>query len=171
MAKGNEVPAYEKGNYKDFGDVSAFAENLMNSGLPESLKKDLLKQTQGGIAGQLRSGEQNLREANAGSGGPAGSYLAGLTSMNANANKSLSDFNTNLAGQDFNARQTGFRSIMDLINLSQGEAGQKNQYNMNKYQIDEANTFKWGDFLGNLFGAGGSVLGGYLGGRNNRGGG
>lgn len=166
MAKGSsDVPDYKQGNYKDFGDVSANAEWLMNNGLPESIKNDLLKRTQGGIAGQLRSGEQGLREAFAGSGGPAGSYLAGLTSMSSNANKSLSDFNSNLAEQDFGARQQGFRNVLDLINLAQGEAGQQNQYNMNKYQLDEANRFKWGDFLGNLFGAGGSIYGGYLAGK------
>ena len=164
MAKGDDAPPYQAptnpGNIAGGQESFHFATQLMEKGLPPELKQAIENQFQGNLGGQLRSGEQQLRENFASQGkGPTGALLGGLVSQQANANNTSKDFYANLLGQDFNARQQGFNNLTGLQGLLAQISGQQNAYNMQKYQTDKENEFSWGDLGGDIFGAFGQIIG------------
>lgn len=161
MAKGQEPPEFQKPDIRDIpfgGEMSAYAKSLMQSGLPSDLKDALIKRQQGNVGGMVRSGEQQLRENFAGSGGSAGSLLGGIVSLNANANNSMTDFYTNLGQQDFAARQQGFNNLSGLNNQLLSQADSENQFNLQSWGINEQNKFRIGQLIGQLGQLGGMYL-------------
>jgi hypothetical protein len=162
MAKGDEAPKFQTARINDLpggGQSFDFATKLMANGLPQDLKDAMTNQFQGNQAGQLRSGEQALRESFASQGNaPSGSLLSGLVSQQSNANNSAKDYYANLLNQDFGARQQGFNNLTNIQSLIASLTGQKNDYNMNKYKIDKENEFSWGQFLGDALGFGSKFI-------------
>jgi len=162
VAKGDEAPKFQTARVGDLpgGQRSFdFATQLMANGLPPELKQAMTNQFQGNLGGQLRSGEQALQENFASQGGgPTGALLGGLVSQQANANNASKDYYANLLNQDFGARQQGFNNLTNIQSLLASLTGQKNDYNMNKYQIDKQNEFSWGQFLGDALGFGSKFI-------------
>lgn len=162
MAKGDERPSYQAPDVNLIPggkDLYNFAQSLMSQGLPKDLTNRLIQREEGNIGGQMRAGEQQLREAFSSQGGaPTGALLGGITALNANANNSMTDFFTNLSQQDFAARQTGFGNLLGLNNQLMAGSNALNQFNLEGYGIDQANKFKWGQALGQLFQLGGTYL-------------
>jgi hypothetical protein len=141
-----------------------YAMNMMKKGLPEDLKKEYERRFSGDIAGQVRGGEQNLKERFSSMGNvPVGAMNDAYTKLRSGANEATGNFYGGMIGKDFDARQTGFGNFATLQGIANALANSKNQYNLGKFQIDEENKFKFGDFLGSLFGAGGNAFSGYLG--------
>ena len=147
FGKGMKIPG-QKGLFDRalYDQYLAMAKN----GLDPKMKAML----EGQAGGQIRGGEQSINESFAGSGLPVGAQLGAKTALRGNVTKNLQ--NSLLEG-DANARQQGTANIMGTLGLGQQGAGMLNQYNMGKYQIDKENEFSWGDALGGLLGAGGSI--------------
>ena len=82
--------------------------------------------------------------------------IAGETALTEQYNTSLGD----IAQADLGARQTGVNQYLSALGLLGQETGNLNQYNMSKYQTDQANSFSWGDFVGDLIGGGATVASG-----------
>ena len=147
MGKKFKIPGqkgmFDKGLYDQF---LAMAKN----GLDPKVKAMI----EGQAGGQIRGGEQAINESFAGSGGSMGSKLAGLTALRSNVGKNTQQ---SLLEGDMNARQMGAGNVFNTLGIGQSGANSLNQYNMGKYQIDKENEFSWGDALGGLLGAGGSV--------------
>jgi hypothetical protein len=139
------------------GQLEAFAKDLVANGLPADIQANYLKQGQGQIAGNLRSGQQQLNEQLAGSGASIGAGIKGQSMLNQNANQSLNDLTSNLANMNFQAKQTGFGDYSNLIGLAQGNSNAQNQFNFQKYQTDQANSFDFGKVLGDVLQTGGKV--------------
>lgn len=137
-------------------DLEAYAKNQLLNGMDAKQRAML----EGQAAGNLRSGEQQLREQFASMGNtPIGAQVGAQTNLRTGIGKNLAD--TLLQG-DMSAKQAGFNNWTQLGNMAMGISNAKNQYGLESYKINEENKFKWGDFLGSLLGAGGSALGGWL---------
>ena len=136
---------FDKGLYDQF---LAMAKN----GLDPKVKAMI----EGQAGGQIAGGTQAINESFAGSGLSQGSKLAGMTALRSNVGKNTQ--NALLEG-DMNARQTGAGNVFNTLGIGQSGSNAMNQYNMGKYQIDKENEFSWGDAIGGLLGAGGSVAG------------
>lgn len=133
-------------------------------GLPQNIKDIYLKQGKGQIGSQLRQGQEQLKENFAGTGGnvPIDAMIAGQTKLQDSANNSLANLTDKYAMMNYDAKNSAFGNYGNLIGLASGEGNNQNSFNLNKYQIDKANEFSWGDALGGALGAGGSVAGGAI---------
>lgn len=113
----------------------------------------------GQASGQIRGGEQALNESFAGSGSPIGAKLAGITALRSNINKGTQE---NLLNADMNAKQNAIAGLLQGGSLN-SDIGLKNkQLAMQQQAYDDANSFDFGNFLGNLLGAGGNIFSSYL---------
>lgn len=150
------IGALEGGN-----DVFQQVMNEMRSGMPVNLRSRIEKQGRGSVAGNLKSGEEQLRRTFAQQGDvPIGARSDAMAGLNQNANKSLNDLYLGIGDMDYKAMQNAFNKYGDLNRLALGKSGLINDSRLKGYQIDSENDFSWGDALGGLFGAGGNVLGG-----------
>lgn len=133
-------------------------------GLPQNIKDIYLKQGKGQIGSQLRQGQEQLKENFASTGGnvPIDAMIAGQTKLQNSANNSLANLTDKYAMMNYDAKNSAFGNYGNLIGLASGEGNNQNSFNLNKYQIDKANEFSWGDALGGALGAGGSVAGGAI---------
>lgn len=105
--------------------------------------------------GELRSGTQGLNEQFAGMGNvPIGAKAGAYTNLRSGINENLLNAinSGNLASKGY-----GLQGISNLLGLGMSESGNRNQFNMSKYQIDKENEFSFGDFLGGVLGAGGQI--------------
>ena len=133
-----------------------YAMGLKQNGLPQ----DIQNQYKGQLAGQKREGMQGLSEQFASQGNvPIGAQLAGQNQIAGQEQKGLQG----LAGMNFNAKQSGFGDMSSLINQAMQLSEQQNQYNLDKYQIDQSNQFDIGGLLGGIGGSFLGPLGGMLG--------
>jgi hypothetical protein len=145
-------------------DLEAYAKDLLKNGLPKDIQENEIKQTTGALAGLRRESEQAMRERQAQTGGtPIGAQLAGEEQIAGRETRGLNNLYSGLANQNFEAKQSGFGDYSSLINQALGKAGQQNQYNMQKYQADQAGKFDIGNFLGSVLGTGGNIAGGIIG--------
>ncbi len=133
-------------------------------GLPQNIKDIYLKQGKGQIGSQLRQGQEQLKENFASTGGnvPIDAMIAGQTKLQNSANNSLANLTDKYAMMNYDAKNSAFGNYGNLIGLASGEGNNQNSFNLNKYQIDKANEFSWGDALGGALGAGGSIAGGAI---------
>jgi len=146
-----------------------------NQGLSPELKALLEKSTSNTLDSTFTSGKRALTEATAGKQLPTGALTKGITDLYTNRARGLNEAKTNIELQDYTAKENnyakalqGFLQLQQLAGNLAGQnnsnqlqlSGMKNNYNLNKYQVDEQNSFGWGDLFGGLFGAGGKILGG-----------
>jgi hypothetical protein len=136
------------------------------NGLPKELSDIYTKQGKSQIETNLAYGDQKLKQTFAGAGDniPVDALIKGRVDLQNNANGSIAGLNDTLAMRNQEAKDKYLQQLYQLFGLGGQEAGTTNAYNMNKYQIDENNRFKWGDFLGSLAQGVGSALSGNLGG-------
>lgn len=141
---------------KDF--YEAFMKQY-KEGLPKDISDIYTKQGKAQIGSQLAEGQQELLESltGSGSGVPIDALIGGNTRLQNNANKSMSNLSDTLAMRNYGAKQDAFSNYANLIGLATGQGASNNAFNMQKYQIDKDKEFSWGDALGGLLGAGGSV--------------
>jgi hypothetical protein len=133
------------------------------NGLPKELSDIYTKKGKAQIGSNLAFGNQKLKQSLAGAGGnvPIDALVQGQIGLQSGANESIASLNDTLAMRNQEAKDNYLARIYQLFGLGAGEANSANAYNMNKYQIDESNRFKWGDFLGSLAqGAGTAIAGG-----------
>lgn len=130
-------------------------------GLPQNIKDIYLKQGKGQIGSQLKQGQEQLKENFASTGGnvPIDAMIAGQNKLQSSANNSLANLTDKYAMMNYDAKNSAFNNYGNLIGLASGESNNANSFNLNKYQIDKANEFSWGDALGSALGAGGSIAG------------
>jgi len=114
---------------------------------------------EGQASGQIRGGEQAINEAFAGSGSPIGAKLAGITALRSNIGKNTQ--NALLQG-DENAKMNAFNSLLQGAGLNHNIMNDNRNFNLQKQAYDDANSFDFGNFLGNLLGAGGNIFSSYL---------
>jgi hypothetical protein len=136
------------------------------NGLPKELSDIYTKIGKAEIGSNLAYGDQKLKQTFAGAGDdiPIDALVKGRVDLQNDANNSIAGLNDTLAMRNKEAKDKYLQQIYQLFGLGSNEAGSANNYNMNKYQIDESNRFKWGDFLGSLTQGVGSALSGNLGG-------
>ena len=136
-------------------ELEDYSKSLLENGLPADIRANYLKQGLGQIAGNLASGEENLKESLAAQGGaPIAASIGGEAALRNNANQADNQLNANLANMNFDAKQKGFGDYTNLINLAQGGANAQNQYDMSKFQADQSGSFDPGSFFGQLGSAG-----------------
>ncbi len=70
---------------------------------------------------------------------------------------------TNVGLQDVNIRQDNLSKLLSLVGTSAGITQAKNQAELNRYGIEQENSFKIGDAIGALLQAGGQVGGAAVG--------
>lgn len=130
-------------------------------GLPQNIKDIYLKQGKGQIGSQLKQGQEQLKEnfASTGANVPIDAMIAGQNKLQSSANNSLANLTDKYAMMNYDAKNSAFNNYGNLIGLASGESNNANSFNLNKYQIDKANEFSWGDALGGVLGAGGSIAG------------
>lgn len=151
---------------------------LLNQGLSQSVKDNLFAQGLGGISGNINSGVNAVNE-NYSSSSPSDSKLSAISRIFGQSAKAQTDLSrdVNLADQNQlnQNRQTGYQNIFGLLGLGNQIGQQKNanaletanmenQYNQNQFKYEEESGFSFGNFLGSLLGAGGTIAGGILGG-------
>lgn len=155
----SSAPAYTEGNIlRDMREGSEFALNQMTQGLDPRQRAML----EGRSAGAQRSGEQGLREQFASMGNtPVGAQVGAQTQLRSNLNKNLQD---SLLQGDLQAKQSGMQNYLALQGLEQGIINPKNQYNMQKYELDSQPGF-WEGLLQSIMSGGSNIFGGYLAGR------
>lgn len=144
-----------------------------SSGLPPQLRARLETQGLGNISGQIQAGRSRVQNAEGSTGGKLGA-IAGLYGGGANAAQNLQ---SNIAQQDYGARQQGLQNYQQLLGLGANIGGMKNQFNLQSadmrnqyglasYQLEQQykpKGFDWGGLLGGILGLGGSLGGAMLG--------
>jgi hypothetical protein len=171
MGSGNKAPnavgsndyLFGRGGVRGAEGIFNTIMQRVNSGLPQQLKDIYEKRGKGSIAGLQRDTERDIRQRYAGTGAPIGAVNDAYAKSQEASSNALSNLFDTIAMRDEEARQTGIGNFFNLTGLGQQGAAQQNQYNLQKYQIDESNKFKFGDLLGSLVSAGGNVAGMYAG--------
>lgn len=149
-----------------------------NQGLPDELKNLLRASAEQTANSSFTASKRAMSEQLAGRQLPTGAMLRPLADLYGTKANAMTGINKDIALNDYQAltqnRDKALSGFMGLQGLSSGIAGQKNafslnnanqlnQYNMNKYQIDESNKFDWGGMLGSLLGVGGQIGGAFIG--------
>lgn len=148
-----------------------------NQGLPDELKNLLRNSAEQNANNSFSASKRAMQEQLAGRQLPTGAMLRPLADLYNTKAQTMTGVNKDIALNDYQAqqanRQNALSGFLGLTNASTGIAGQKNafslnsanqrnQYNLNKYQIDKENEFDWGGLLGGLFGVGGTLGGAYI---------
>lgn len=130
-------------------------------GLPKDIQEMYTKQGKAQIGSQLEEGRQNLSEqlAGSGSGVPLDALIGANSRLQTGANKAMAGLTDQLAMRNYGAKQEAFGNYANLMGLATGQGNSNNAFNMQKYQIDEENKFKWGDAIGGALGVGGALGG------------
>lgn len=145
-----------------------------NQGLPDDIKALIKKGIEDTQNASIVSAKRQMKEATAGKQLPTGAIMNGLADLYSQKATAVNQGNTDIAFKDYDAKsknqQNALQGFMGLQGLASGIAGNKNQlafnlsnaknqYGMNKYQIDKENEMDWGKIFGDLVGAAGTVGG------------
>lgn len=135
-------------------------------GLPQDIVDMYLKRGLGSISGNLRSGEQELRESLAQTGGPTAALMSGLTKLYGEAGSARASLYDKVAEKNYDAKQQGLANYFGLFDRMMGSADRANQYRTNLRQEQAAQAqyadqgeFDWGSAAGGALEAGGTVAG------------
>lgn len=177
------LPSMEKYGIQDqLGSTGqGFLNDLLarqNQGLPDQLKALITKQAEDTVNASLTSAKRQAKESLAGRQVPTGSLVRTMADLYTNKANVMTGVNKDLALSDYQEKVANqakaLQGFLGLQGMASGMAGSKNQfnlstagmqnaYNMNKYNVDKANEFNWGEALGSLFGAGGTIGGAMIG--------
>lgn len=183
--EGTQVPTYQDPNLVGYGieeNLGSTGQGFMNDllarqnqGLPDEIKNLIRKGIEDTQNASIVSAKRQMKEATAGKQLPTGAIMSGLADLYSQKATAVNQGNTDIAFKDYDAKTknqaNALQGFMGLQGLASGIAGNKNQlafnlsnaknqYGMNKYQIDKENEFSFGKLFGDLFNVGGSVLGG-----------
>ena len=149
-----KAPEYQRVKFSDLEGGSELQGNIreMMKGLPPALRSYYEKS----LGARLKSSKESLNEVLASQGASLSSYMSAESDLTGQYNTATAG----IAEADLGARQTGVNQYLSALGLLGQETGNLNQYNMSKYQTDQANSFSWGDFVGDLVGGGATVASG-----------
>jgi len=139
--------------WSNFAGGSNIFDSLMKqyqSGIDPKLRDQIMGQS----SGMIRGGEQAISESFAGSGSPIGAKLAGITALRSNINKGTQE---NLLNADMNAKQNALAGLFQGTNLNTDIGFKREGLNMQKKAYDDANSFDFGSFMGDLLKTGGTI--------------
>lgn len=179
MCGSSQAPAYVQPYQSGYGvDNLQGGSDLLNqilqktkNGLDQNVRGTMINQGMGAVTGAYNKGTSDINSAYAGSGLSQGGRIGALLGLNKNLGEGANQVYNNINLADQQAKAEGFNQWLQTVGLGANvgnmknnyllnSANAQNNYNMNKYQIDEQNSFKLGDVLGGLFGTAGTVLGG-----------
>lgn len=160
---------YNAGEYQQrYGEYSKDVQARRGQGLPQNIKDIYMKQGKGMIGGQLRSGQQTLREslAGTGSGVPVDALMKGLGGLQGNANTALAGLSDTVAMRDYDAQENNLNRGERLAGLElqnyatrAGILGQNQAFGIEATRAHNENQFSWGKLGGLLASAGGQMGG------------
>lgn len=149
-----------------------------NQGLPEDLKALIRNQAEALTNAQLTSAKRQAKEGLAGRQVPTGAIVRTMADLFTNKANTMLGVNKDIAMGDYQAKESnrdkalsGYVGLQGLANsiassknsFNLQNANMTNNYNTQKYQVDKANEFNWGQALGDVFGLGGTIGGAMIG--------
>lgn len=161
---------YNSGNYlQEYDKYSKEVNARRGQGLPQNVKDIYMKQGKGMIGGQLRSGQQRLKESLAGTGQgvPVDALMRGLGGLQGEANSALSGLTDTVAMRDYDAqnqnldRSAGLAGMeMQNYGMKLGNLQQNQAFGVQATQAHNDSKFSWQKAVGMGAGLGGQYLGG-----------
>lgn len=122
---------------------------------------------QGQIGNNLAQGTQSLNESMAQAGGniPIDALLKGKVALQSGANAGIADITDKLGERDFQfamekekGKAGAFGNYANLLQMALASSAQKNQMNINRWQMEnEDSGFDWGSLIGGVVKGGAQI--------------